>query len=251
MGSPEVSMLVDLEGWPEDAARFLASLARHRGHHTVEVITVDRRTEPEPPAPALLEGVADPDGASRPPKRGSVWDGPATHLVAPPGTGFGAAHDLALASATGAVVVLVDTSLEVTGDLLGALVTALEDPAVAVAGPFGLATADLCDYEERTHGDVAAVQGYCLAARRDDIVAVGGVGEAFAYYRNADIGLSLRLRTHGGSVRRAVAVGAEYCVRHAHRAWETTPEAERGALSRHNMKLVHKDFFGRKDLAVS
>jgi GT2 family glycosyltransferase len=165
--------------------------------------------------------------------------------------GFGAAHNRALAEATGGLVVIVDTSLELTGDLLGDLTAALDDPTVAVAGPFGLATADLCDYEERTAGDVAAVQGYCLAARRADLVAVGGVQERFTWYRNADIDVSLRLRTLGEPpVRRAVAAGAGHCTRHTHRAWEATPEADRGELSRHNMGIVHEVFFERKDLAV-
>src|SRR5207248_167495 len=119
----------------------------------------------------------------------------------------------------GALVVLVDTSLEITGDLLGAVVAALDDPTVAVTGPYGLVTDDLCDYEERTAGDVAAVQGYCLAARRADLVSAGGVRESFTFYRNADIDLSLRLRTLREPVRRAVAVGAEHCRRHSHRAW--------------------------------
>jgi GT2 family glycosyltransferase len=146
--------------------------------------------------------------------------------------------------------VLFDTSLEFSGDLLGALVGALDDPAVAVAGPFGLATSDLRDYEERTVGDVAAVQGYCLAARRTDLASVGGFRESFAFYRNADIDLSLRLRTVGGAVRRAVAMGAEHCRRHLHRAWEATPEAERAELSRRNMRRVHKRFGERTDLTV-
>ena len=103
------------------------------------------------------------------------------------GDGFGAAHNRALAESAGDFVVLVDTSLELTGDLLGALVAAFEDPTVAVAGPLGLATADLCDYEERTTGEVAAVQGYCLAARPARLVAAGGVQDAFTWYRNADI----------------------------------------------------------------
>jgi GT2 family glycosyltransferase len=232
MGPPEVSVLVDLEGWPDDTARFLASLARHRGDHSVEVVVVDRRAQPEPPAAA-------------------AGDGPATYLVAPPGTGFGAAQNLALAAATGEVVVLVDTSLELTGDLLGDLGAAFEDPTVAVAGPYGLVTDDLCDYEERTVGDVAAVQGYCLAARRADLAAAGGVQEAFTWYRNADIDVSLRLRTlDEPPVRRAVATGAGNCTRHTHRAWEATPEAERGERSRHNMGIVHAVFFGRKDLTV-
>ena len=164
--------------------------------------------------------------------------------------GFGAAHNEALAKATGNVVVLVDTSLELTGDLLGPLVVALTDPTVAVAGPYGLTTADLCDYEERTACDVAAIQGYCLAARRADLLAVGGVQERFVWYRNADIDISLRLRTLTTPTRRAVAAGAEHCTRHLHRAWEATPEAQRGGLSRHNMGIVHEVFFGRKDLTV-
>jgi len=210
MGSPEISVLVDTEAWPDDAARFLASLDRHRGDRSVEVIAAGQGG----------------------------------------GIGFGAAQNRALGAATGAVVVLVDTALELTGDLLGDLVEALDDPTVAVAGPFGLTTADLCDYEERTAGDVAAVQGYCLAARRADLVAAGGVQEAFTWYRNADIDVSLRLRTLGEPVRRAVAAGADHCVRHTHRAWEATPEADRAELSRRNMGVVHEVFFGRKDLTV-
>jgi GT2 family glycosyltransferase len=211
MPTPEISVLVDLEGWPDDAARFMASLDSHRGDRSVEVIAAHQTSD----------------------------------------LGFGAAQNMALAAATGDVVVLVDTSLELTGDLFGDLVTALEDPTVAVAGPYGLVTVDLCDYEERTVGDVAAVQGYCLAARRADLVAAGGVQEAFTWYRNADIDVSLRLRTlDEPPVRRAVAAGASHCTRHTHRAWEATPEAERGERSRHNMGIVHEVFFGRKDLTV-
>jgi hypothetical protein len=231
MGPPDISVLVDLEGWPEETARLLASLALHRRGLSVEVVVVDRRPQPGRSAPA--------------------WDGPATYLVAPPGTGVGAAQNLALASATGTVVVLVDTSLELTGDLLGELMKVLDDPTVAVAGPYGLVTDDLCDYEERTVGDVAAVQGYCLAARRADLVAAGGVQEGFTWYRNADIDVSLRLRTlDEPPVRRAVAAGAGHSTRHTHRAWEATPESERGERSRHNMGIVHEVFFGRKDLTI-
>ena len=202
-------MLLETEAWPEDAARFLASLERHRGDRATEVVPVHQ-------------------GA----------------------LGFGAAQNEALAKATGTIVVLVDASLELTGELLGPLVDALAHPTVAVAGPFGLTTADLCDYEERTAGDVAAIQGYCLAARCGDLLAIGGVQESFTWYRNADIDVSLRLRTLTTQTRRAVAIGAEHCTRHIHRAWEATPEAQRGDLSRHNMGLVHKAFFGRKDLTV-
>jgi hypothetical protein len=160
-----------------------------------------------------------------------------------PTNGFAWDRNAALAQADADIVVFVDTSLELIGDLLGAVVGALEDPTVAVAGPYGLASTGLRDYEERTAGDVVAVQGYCLAARREDLMAVGGFRETFAFYRNADIDLSLRLRTSGPEVRRAVAVGAEHCRRHAHRAWEETPPEERDRLSRRNMGRI-LDRFG-------
>src|ERR1700751_1429281 len=113
MASPTVSVLFEPAAWPEDPVRFLASLERHRGGRPVETVKVRQ----------------------------------------PPGVGYGAAHNAALADATGDIVVLVDTSLELTGDLLTVLLGALEEPSVAVAGPFGLASDDLCDYEERTTGD--------------------------------------------------------------------------------------------------
>jgi hypothetical protein len=162
-----------------------------------------------------------------------------------PGLGFAADRNAALGQAEGEVVVFVDTSLELTGDLIGRLVAALRDPTVAVTGPYGLVSADLHDYEERTEGDVVAVQGYCLAARRADLVAVGGFRESFTFYRNADIDLSLRLRTAGPEARRAVAVAADHCRRHTHRAWEETDPEERERLSRKNMRRI-LDRFGHQ-----
>lgn len=204
-----VSVIADINRWPQDAERLITSLRRQQ----------------EPRGGMELVEVA-------------------------PERGFGAARNGTLEQARGDVVVLVDTSLEVTGDLLASLVAVLSDPTVAVAGPFGLASRNLREYEERTEGDVVAVQGYCVAARRADLLAVGGFRESFAFYRNADIDLSLRLRTAGPVVRRAVAVGAEHCRRHTHRAWEETEPEERQRLSRKNMRRILDRFGDRLDLTV-
>jgi hypothetical protein len=77
------------------------------------------------------------------------------------------------------------------------------------------------------------------------------VRESFAFYRNADIDTSLRLRTLGPDLRRAVAVGVDLCRRHTHRAWEATPTEERDRLSRRNLRRI-LDRFGERvgDLAV-
>ena len=224
---PAVSVLVDLEGWPEDTLRFLAALERYPPAVTPQVVVADRTG----------------GGAAGFSDVGLTIDLPA-------GTGFGAARNAALRRATGDVVVLVDTSVEPTGDLFGPLVEALADPAVAVAGPFGLVTDNLYDYREQVTGEVAAVQGYCLAARRADLLAVGGVRETFVYYRNADIDLSFRLRTLSDRPGRAVALGAERCARHCHRAWEVTAVDDRDRLSRRNFGKIMDKFRGRADLIV-
>lgn len=204
-GPPVVSVLADLENPPEDGRRLTESLARR------------------PPPGGRVEVIPVPEG---------------------PG-GFAAGRNAALEVAQGPVVMFVDTSLEVVGDLCSALLAALEDPTVAVAGPYGLASADLYEYEERTDGEVVAVQGYCLAARQADLAAVGGFRESFVFYRNADIDLSLRLRTAGPELRRAVAVGEAHCRRHVHRAWEATDPLERERLSRRNLRRV-LDRFGNR-----
>ena len=48
--------------------------------------------------------------------------------------GTGAAWNVGIRRSSGAVVVIVDTSVEPTGDIVTPLITALDDPSVGVAG---------------------------------------------------------------------------------------------------------------------
>lgn len=254
----------DVTGWAEEraAARARRDFARadelrsRAGDAGWDIVDrpdgYDLRPRTTPPAVSVVvDDRAWPGDAER--FLGSLSAHPAAgeaEVVTTGGPDFAAARNEALRRATGDVVAFVDASLELTGDVLGPLVAALEDPSVAVVGPFGLATADLREYEERTEGEVVAVQGYCLAARRSDVLAAGGFRAGFAFYRNADIDLSLRLRTLTPEPRRAVALGADRCIRHAHRDWESADPAERDRLSRLNMNRILKQFGDRLDLAV-
>ncbi len=80
--------------------------------------------------------------------------------------GHAAALNAGIRRATGAVVVLLDTGIEPEVDILGPMVTALDDPTVAVVGPFGLVSDDLRRFEETepavTDRDVVAIEGYAL-----------------------------------------------------------------------------------------
>ena len=61
--------------------------------------------------------------------------------------GAGAALNIGLRRATGEVVVVMDPTIELLGDAITPLVTALNDPGVAVAGPFGFDSPDLRAFE--------------------------------------------------------------------------------------------------------
>jgi hypothetical protein len=98
--------------------------------------------------------------------------------------GTAAALDCGIRRARGEVVVLLDTSLEPTGDFVSPLVAVLEDASMAVAGGWGIVSDDLRTFREAPPGDVDAIEGYCLAFRRADSPGCGPLDERFRFYRN-------------------------------------------------------------------
>ncbi|MBI2776710.1 MAG: glycosyltransferase [Chloroflexi bacterium] len=168
--------------------------------------------------------------------------------------GWAAALNAGFRRAAGDIVIWMDTSVEPTGDVVTPLVGALGDPGLAVAGAFGLRTADLRRFEEVTAGDAAAIEGYLLAFRRADAIAAGPLDEGFRFYRNLDIWWSLVLRDGDedgeGPPRRAVAVDRLPLVRHEHRGWTSLSDVERARLSKRNFYRLLDRFRGRDDLVV-
>ncbi len=135
---------------------------------------------------------------------------------------------------------------------------ALDDPTIAIVGPFGLGSADLRRFEEVVApstgaADAAAIQGYLMAFRRADAVARGPLDEGFRFYRNLDIWWSLVLRDEGedATPRRALVVPGLPLSRGEPRSWTATPPAERDRLSKRNFYRVLDRFRTRLDLAVA
>ena len=164
--------------------------------------------------------------------------------------GQGRAVNIGIRRAAAPVVIVMDTSVEPTGDVVTPLVHALDDPSVAVAGGWGLVSDDLRRFREGPPGDVDAIEGYLLAFRRSDAADRGPVDERFRFYRNLDIWWSLVLRDEGEGVppRRAVVVADIPAVRHEHRGWTSVPETERERLSKRNFYRIIDRFGWRKDL---
>jgi GT2 family glycosyltransferase len=143
-------------------------------------------------------------------------------------------------------VLVMDGSIEPTGDVFAPLEAALEDPSVGVCGPFGISTEDLREFHESDGPEVDAIEGYMMAFRRDVIRDVGLFDEKFRWYRTADIEYSFRIKDAG---LRALRVDAPV-VKHEHRMYHTTPEAERDRLSKRNYYRFLERFRDRYDLLV-
>jgi len=224
-----VTLLTVVHGWLPDVERWLLSVFTHT-KGDFEAVVVDNSGDPRI-AGALARRVAE---------RLRV-------LSLDPALGWAAAANAGVEAAAGQVVILLDPGVELTGDAAAVLVKALDDPTVVVAGPFGLrGKGTMKEFEESAGPDVDAVEGYCMAFRRADALAIGAFDPKFRFYRMADVELSFRLRDRGG---RAVVVAAPVD-RHEHRLWETTAPAERDRLSRRNMYRFLDRWREREDLLV-
>jgi hypothetical protein len=220
----DVSIHWVVEGWPHDVARAIDSFRANAGRRNVQYIVADVTGEPE-----------------------DTW-GEAVEVVPLEGdTGWGAARNAGLKRSRGRVVVVMDGSVEATGDVLGPLEAALADPTIGVCGPFGIVTTDLREFDPTDGPEADAIEGYCMAFRREILTTAGLFDEKFRWYRTADIEYSFRIKDLG---LRAVVVPAPL-ERHEHRMWFQTPPAERAKWSKRNFYRFLDRWRDRYDLTVS
>ena len=229
--------------WPDDLQRVLGALRTTSPAGASVVIVADG------PSAAQAEAL-EPPAEARP---GDDRPDPPVEIVwTRERLGHAAAVNAGMRRATAPVVVLLDTSVEPTGDVVSPLVQALDDPSVAVAGGWGITSGDLRKFEDAPAGEVDAIEGYLLAFRRDDFVARGPLDERFRFYRNLDIWWSLVLRDEGegNAPRRAVLLDGLPAVRHEHRGYASLPDDERDRQSKRNFYRIIDRFGSRRDLLV-
>jgi hypothetical protein len=211
-----VALVVD--GWPDDARRCVASLLAHTPAE-VSVLLLDNGAGPEVAAAVHELASATPDRVQE------------LHVEDP--LGWAAARTALLRADTATVHVWAEPSVELTGNAITPVVSAvLEDERVGAAGPYGVdVAADWQSFTDAVPGDVDALNGYLLAFRRSALLAVGGPHPKARYYRNADLELGFTLRADGW---RVVMTEPVPLTLHRHRGYHDTDPAVRDRESRRN-----------------
>jgi len=229
----DTTLVVVAEDHPDDLERLIAALWRHRATSLKMSLVVVANAPTLDVASILDRGW--PDAATR------------EVITAEPRVGWAEAHNMGLRRVDGRAAICLDGSIEPLGDIVEPLLAALGRRGVGIAGAWGLTSADARQFAEAPAGEVDAVEGYCLALRREVLSAIGLFDPWFRFYRHADLELSFRARASGW---RAVAVGDLPVRRHEHRAWAALSAEERERLSRRNFYRFLKRWGDRRDLLL-
>jgi cysteinyl-tRNA synthetase len=227
-----------------DLERCIASLLRHGGGPDMELVIVDNGSSDD--TLAYLRGLA---------RRGlpGTRDGVAPALqvlFVDQEMGVAAGHNAGLRASRGRIIVLLDTSIELRGDVWPAIEAALSHPSIGVVGPYGLVTDDLREFHESGGPDVDAIEGYLLAFQRALLPEVGLLDERFRFYRLLDVHFSFFAKAAGYRVVALPEVAAQL-EKHPHREWESLSEEERATRSKKNYDLFRARWHHGESLLVA
>ncbi len=228
----DVSICLLTHNYLSDVQRCLESLFRNQGKHRAEYLVVDNGSD---------DGTRDwleQLGA----QRSDVRLFPTDHRI-----GEAEGRNLAMRQARGNVVLLIDTGVEATGDLLTPILSKLSKPVVGVTGKWGLRPADMRQFESSDERDVDAVTGYLLAFRRSDLKRVGWMDSKYRYYRSLDLHFCFSFRSLG---LRVEAIPSLPAIMHIHRGWEEFGDDERNRRSKRNFYRFLNVWHHREDLIV-
>lgn len=216
----------------EQTKRCLESVLRFAGNTDIEVILVDNASHDELPvwADALQQG----DQCVH-----------VLHITRP--MGEAEARNIGIKRSRGRYILLLDSSVELVGDVFTPLEKTLADSKIGVTGFRGLRTDDLRHFEESQQLEVEAVAGLCLAFKRKLLKKVGLLDESYRFARYMDIDFNFAVRDSGVC---AVVTADLPIVCHPVLQDANLSDAERTRLTKRNFYRFLKKWGDRDDLLV-
>ena len=169
----------------EQIQRCLQSVLRYTGSNDIEIILVDNASQDEL----------------------SIWaatmqhvDGRLHVLRVSRTMGEAEARNIGLKQSRGRYILLLDSSVGLTGDVFTPLAKALANEEIGITGLHGLCTDDLRHFEEGQGLKVEVVDKLCMAFRRKLLKKVGLFDEGYRFPYYMDIDFNFAVRNSGAKV---------------------------------------------------
>ena len=169
----------------EQIQRCLQSVLRYAGSNDIEIILVDNASQDELSIWAATMQYVDAR----------------LHVLRVSRTmGEAEARNIGLKQSCGRYILLLDSSVELTGDVFTPLAKALANEEIGITGLHGLRTDDLRHFEEGQGLKVEVVDKLCMAFRRKLLKKVGLFDEGYSFPYYMDIDFSFAVRNSGAKV---------------------------------------------------
>ncbi|HVB73627.1 MAG TPA: glycosyltransferase [Ktedonobacteraceae bacterium] len=216
----------------EATRRCLESVTRFAGGQSIEIVLVDNGSQDELYAWA---------NASR-------QDDPRLHIVhTARSIGEAEARNIGLKRSQGQYILMLESHMELTGDVFTPLAETLSDRNVGVTGLRGLLSEDMRHFEESSEHEVEAIAGSCMAFRRNLLKRVGLFDERFRFPYYMDIDFNFAVRDCG---KNAVVTPDLPAQSHPQAIDAILSDAERTRLTRRNFYRFLDKWGHREDLLL-
>ncbi len=216
----------------DQTRRCVESVLRFAGNTTIEIILVDNASQ---------------DGLD-------LWaqalkyQEPRLHLLrASRMMGTAEARNIGLKQSRGRYILLIDTSIELVGDIFTPLAQTLTNSNVGITGLHGLHTEDLRHFEDSQQLEVEAINGLCMAFRRKLLKKAGLFDERYRDSQYMDVDFNFAMRDQGAQVQVTPDLPATY---HRESKDTTMSDAERMRLHKRNFYRFLDKWGDRDDLLL-
>lgn len=216
----------------EQVQRCVESVLRHAGQASLEIILIDN---------ASLDGLDlwAEEFARREPRLRWLRT---TRLM-----GAAEASNVGLTQSRGRYILLLDPAIELTGDIFTPLEQTLSDEHVGATGTRGLSTENLRHFNESQNREVEAIDGFCMAFRRDWLKQTGLFDVHYRFARYMDIDFNFALMDQGA---RNVVTPRLPFINHADNHDMRLADVERTRLTKRNFYRFLTKWGDRDDLLV-
>jgi GT2 family glycosyltransferase len=161
--------------------------------------------------------------------------------------GIAEAYNIGFLQSRGNYILLLDTAIELTGDIFTPLAQTLSDPAIGLTGPRGLITDDMRHFEESEEIEVEVIDGRCMAFRRPILKKAGLLDEGYRYSEFMDVDFSFAIRDSDKNTLRTPDLALTY---HPETQETGLSSAEQTRLTKRNFYRYLSKWGDRDDLIL-